>query len=261
MNYTYRITKRGLCSELNSLLGYYESIIDEDCKVYVDGGNSQYFKDVSIYDVFDFPSNFVKEKPSEATMVSSNEWKKTALNRYEFSISPSDAARFFNYTKSFRERINRTMNRVELPVVFNCFHIRRGDKIGEAYDTRFETKGLKEASRYEFEYYFNRCDQSIKSIFIMTDDYEVITEAKHYINQNKLDHKIFHLTTKTQTGHSTDTDIKNNRTFTNRELLNFFTEIEIAKHSHQFVGTGSSNIFRYIKNQCTTNVKLISIDI
>lgn len=193
-------------------------------------------------------------------MVSSHKWKKTALKGYEFSISPSDASRFLNYTKSFRRRIYRTMNRTGLPVVFNCFHIRRGDKIGESYNERFETKGLKEAKRYEFEYYFNRCDQSIKSIFIMTDDYEVITEAKHYINQNKLDHKIFHLTTKTQTGHSTDTDIKNNRTFTNHELLNFFTEIEIAKRAEQFVGTGSSNIFRFIKIQCVKDVEFISLD-
>jgi len=31
MNYTYKLTIRGLCSELNSLLGFYESVIDEDC--------------------------------------------------------------------------------------------------------------------------------------------------------------------------------------------------------------------------------------
>ena len=31
MNYTYKLTTRGLCSELNSLLGFYESVIDEDC--------------------------------------------------------------------------------------------------------------------------------------------------------------------------------------------------------------------------------------
>lgn len=63
-----------------------------------------------------------------------------------------------------------------------------------------------------------------------------------------------------QAGHSTDIDIDNNKSYTLEELVLFFSEIEIAKSSHQFIGTESSNIFRYIKSQCVKNVNFISLD-
>ena len=63
-----------------------------------------------------------------------------------------------------------------------------------------------------------------------------------------------------QAGHSTDVDIDNNKSYRLEELVLFFSEIEIAKNSQQFIGAKSSNIFRYIKNQCVKDVEFISLD-
>jgi len=72
--------------------------------------------------------------------------------------------------------------------------------------------------------------------------------------------KVKTLTTEEQIGHSTDMDINNHRHYGEKELVQFFSEIEIAKQSQQFIGTESSNVFRYTKNQCVKNVKFISLD-
>ena len=111
-----------------------------------------------------------------------------------------------------------------------------------------------ESKKYNFEDYLERSDQSIKTIFIMSDDYASITEGQ----QHGL--KVKTLTTTDQTGHSTDMDIDNHRHYGEEELVQFFSEIEIAKQSQQFIGTKSSNIFRYIENQCVKNVEFISLD-
>ena len=50
------------------------------------------------------------------------------------------------------------------------------------------------------------------------------------------------------------------KSYTIQELVDLFTEIEIAKQSQQFIGTESSNIYRYIKNQCVNNTEFISLD-
>ena len=94
----------------------------------------------------------------------------------------------------------------------------------------------------------------------MTDDYACIEEARQYIFQNNLLYKLYHLVTPDQVGHSTNVDIDNNKSYRLEELVLFFSEIEIAKGSQQFIGTESSNIFRYIENQCVQDVEFISLD-
>ena len=118
-----------------------------------------------------------------------------------------------------------------------------------------EKQGKKgESKKYNFEDYLEKSDQSIKTIFIMSDDYSSIIEGQ----QHGL--KVKTLTTIEQTGHSTDLDTDNDRYYNEAELLQFFSEIEIAKQSQQFIGTKSSNIFRYIKNQCVKHVEFINLD-
>jgi hypothetical protein len=253
MNYIYKLTTRGLCSELNSLLGFYESIIAEDCKVFIDGSASQYFKDVSIYDVFDFPYNFIKEAPSEATIVSSNKWRKAACRNYKCSLSSQVCLDLFTLNRSFQDAIDSKVANLKLPDEYNCFFIRRGDKVGEALYRWTERTGKTESRRFEVKDYLQNINNKSLPVFIMTDDYASILEArKHNVN-------ITTLTTVDQTGHSTDLDTDNGRCYGMGELVQFFSEIEIAKHSQQFIGTGSSNIYRYIEAQCSNN-SFISLD-
>tara|TARA_R110000772_G_scaffold146881_1_gene257265 strand:- start:140 stop:901 length:762 start_codon:yes stop_codon:yes gene_type:complete len=253
MNYIYKLTTRGLCSELNALLGFYESIINEECKVFIDGSASQYFKDVSIYDVFDFPCNFVKEVPSEATIISSNKWRKAACRNYKCSLSSQICLDFFTLNRSFQDAIDSKVISLKLPDDYNCLFIRRGDKVGEALYRWTERTGKNESRRFEVEDYIQKINNKSLPVFIMTDDYASILEAhEHNVN-------ITTLTTADQTGHSTDLDTDNGRCYGMVELVQFFSEIQIAKHSQQFIGTGSSNIYRYIEAQCSNN-SFISLD-
>ena len=255
MNYTYKLTTRGLCSELNSLLGFYASVIDEDCQIFIDASASQYFKSVSIYDVFNFPDIFIDVSRPDSTMVPANRWRKSAVRQCKTKLTTQQCAEFFSYTDAFKQKLNENITKLSLPPKYNCFHIRRGDKVGERLYKWMEKQGRKgESKRYEFNEYFKRSDQSIKTIFIMSDDYSSILEAQqHELNINTL-------TTEDQTGHSTDLDKDNDRHYSEEELVRFFSEIEIAKQSQQFIGTESSNIFRYIKNQCVNDVEFISLD-
>ena len=254
MNYTYKLTSRGLCSELNSLLGFYESVTDKGCRIYIDADQSQYFKSVSIYDVFKFPDIFIDVPHSDSTIVSGNKWRKAAKIGYKTKLTAQQINKLFSYTDHFQKKLNKNIINLSLPPKYNCFHIRRGDKVGENLYRFADKTGETESKRYEFNEYFKRSDQSIKTIFIMSDDYSSIIEGQ----QHGL--KVKTLTTEDQTGHSTDLDTDNDRYYNEAELLQFFSEIEIAKHSQQFIGTTSSNIFQYIKNQCVRNIEFISLD-
>jgi len=238
-NITYQITNRGLCSELNGLCGFYESVVNKDYQIFIDDSRSQYFKNVSIYDIFDFGDMFINKPIPNSQMVSADEWRKPARKNH------------FKHTESFKLKIYNNINQLNLPKVYKCFHIRRGDKVGEKHYKWTERTGKKESKRYEFIEYLNNSDRSISSIFIMTDDYKVIKEAEKYQEDD-----LYYLTTKDQQGHSTDEDLERDRVYTETDLVKFFTEIEAAKRSTQFIGTRSSNIFRYIKN----SLEFISLD-
>lgn len=258
-NYTYKLIQVGLCSELNRLLAFYNSKAKQNCNVYIDASCSQYFKSVSIYDIFDFPDPIVNTESEGALAVSAIQWQRAALRGYQLS-NPLELI----YKKDFQSKIKKQINQLNLPQYYNCFHIRRGDKVGEkrcgSMDPCNITPGRKLSNRYEFSDYFEKSNELIDSIFIMTDDYACIEEARQYISQNNLLYKLYYLVRPDQTGHSTDVDIDSDKSYTLEELVLFFSEIEIAKSSHQFIGTESSNIFRYIKNQCVKDVEFISLD-
>ncbi len=119
-NYTYRLIQVGLCSELNRLLAFYNSKAQQNCNIYIDASRSQYFKSVSIYDIFDFPSPIVNIEPEETVAISATQWQRAALRGYQLS-NPLE----FIYKKDFQAKINAHINRLNLPQYYNCLHIRR----------------------------------------------------------------------------------------------------------------------------------------
>lgn len=248
MNYTFKLTNRGLCSEFNSLLGFYESVIHKDCRIFIDASRSQYFKAVSIFNIFKFPDIFVNSSHRSSTIISSDKWRSAAKRRYKTKLTNQQCSNLFSYTDDFNSKLNENITKLSLPPNYNCFHIRRGDKVD------YKKTNVREADRYDFKEYLTHSDPTIRTIFIMSDDYSSILEAQQY------DCDIKTLTTVKQTGHSTRKDLDNNRFYQLDDLVQFFSEISIAKHAQQFIGTESSNIFRYIRNQCEDDVELISLD-
>lgn len=259
-NYTYQLTKRGLCSELNSLLGFYESVMHEDCQVFIDASRSQYFKKVSIYDVFTFPDLFVRNLVDGSQIVSSNQWRKAAKRRYKPSIDKKTCSNFFSYTDNFQSKLNSKINKLSLNEQYNCLFIRRGDKVGEGYCRWTEKTGKAEAKRLEFEEYFNRINNSIKTVFVFTDDYRCVMDGQEYIESNNLNYRIVALTEPYELGWCQDVDIDTNRIHTEEELVRFLSKIEVAKNARQFIGTETSNIYRYLRYQCVNDTNFISLD-
>ena len=254
-NLVYKFTYRGLCSSLNSVIGLCEEQLLGDKKtIYIDSSSSPYFKNVGFFDVFETNEVIVNSATGDKMLISEKHTRKFATKRYQTSIKP-----LLNYISDFHKEIKSVVSELNLPKSFSCFHIRRGDKVGEKLYTWTHKTGRTESKRFEFCDYLKHCED-IETIFIMTDDYKCIQETREYISDNNLPHKILHLTNESQDGHSETLNIQNDRRYSKQELVQFFAEIEIAKLSDIFVGTRSSNVYRYIMNTCTTNTQFISLD-
>ena len=254
-NLVYKLGHRGLCSLLNSVLGLCEEQLLGDKKtIYIDSSNSTYFKNICFFDAFETNEIIINSVTGEEILISEKHARKFATQRHQ---TPTKT--ILNYTPEFHKEIESVVSQLNLPKSFACFHIRRGDKVGEKLYEWTQKTGRTESKRFEFCDYFKHC-KNIETIFIMTDDYRCIQEAHEYINNSNLPHNILYLTNESQDGHSETLNIQNDRSYSKKELVQFFSEIEIAKQSQQFIGTKSSNIFRYIKNQCVKDVEFISLD-
>lgn len=254
-NLVYKLTHRGLCSLLNNVLGLCEEQLLGDKKtIYIDSSDSSYFKNVCFFDVFETNEIIINSATGEEMLISEKHARKFATKQYQTSIKS-----ILNYTPEFYQEIQSVVSELNLPQSFSCFHIRRGDKVGEKLYEWTQKTGRTESKRFEFYDYLKHCEDT-ETIFIMTDDFRCIQEALEYISDNNLPHKILHLTNESQDGHSETLNIQNARSYSREELVQFFAEIEIAKLSDVFVGTRTSNVYRYIMNTCTTNTKFIGLD-
>lgn len=254
-NLVYKFTHRGLCSLLNSILGLCEEQLLGDKKtIYIDSSDSPYFKKVGFFDVFETNEIIIHAVTGDEMFISEGHVRVFSHLEYQPSIKS-----ILNYTPEFYQEVQSVVSELNLPQSFSCFHIRRGDKVGEKLYEWTQKTGLTESKRFEFSDYLKHCED-IETIFIMTDDFRCIQEAREYINNNNLPHKILYLTNESQDGHSETLNIQNDRSYSKQELVQFFTEIEIAKLSDFFVGTRTSNVYRYIMNTCTTNTKFVSLD-
>lgn len=254
-NLVYKLTHRGLGSLLNSALGLCEEqLLGNKKTIYIDSSDSSYFKNVCFFDVFETNEIIINKFTGDETPISEKHARKFATKRYQASIKS-----ILNYTPEFYQEIQSVVSELNLPQPFSCFHIRRGDKVGEKLYEWTQRTGRTESKRFEFCDYLKHCE-GIKTIFIMTDDFRCVQEAREYISGNNLPHKILHLTNESQNGHSETLNIQNDHRYSKQELIQFFAEIEIAKLSDVFAGTRTSNVYRYIMNTCTTNTKFISLD-
>lgn len=250
--YKYSFTNRGLCSELNSLLFLYNNkqISNSNHKISIDYQASPFFQNFSFFDVFQKNDIFINNTDNLECIT---------LKRFNTGLLLRPIDSVLLYKSEFYIQIKSIISELHLPASFACLHIRRGDKVGEAPYAWTQKTGRTESKRFEFSDYLKHCED-IETIFIMTDDYCCIQEAREHISKNNLPNKIIHLTIESQTGHSTERYLTKELSFQKNQLIQFFAEIEIVKLSDVFVGTRTSNVYRYIMNTCTTNTKFISLD-
>lgn len=232
---TFIFDHRGITSLLNSTLGLYEkSILSDHNQIYINSDRSIYFKELSFFNIFkpnEVLSDIAPEK-NNIVPIHGRDARWFAHKQYKPRLSPKEMSKCFCFTDEIKSKIELKIKSLNLPSNYSCFHIRRGDKL------------IIEAKKFDFSSYLAKAKE-LDNIFIMSDDYTSIEEAKSFISNNNLNYKIFSLTKNSQRG-----NVEKEGRFLEEDIIQFFAETEIAKSSKKFVGTISSNIYRYIK--CTS---------
>ena len=141
--------------------------------------------------------------------------------------------------KSIWNLNQKTINKInENKSMFNLskyvvLHIRRGDKITTSEDLL-----------YSYDKYIKKIDsKNIQCVFVMSDDYTVYED----LVENYPKFNFYTLIDENQRGHFQSSF--NNLSINEKEknAINLFTEIEIAKKADFFVGSKNSNIYRLIE--------------
>ncbi|MBB6327908.1 hypothetical protein FHS59_003551 [Algoriphagus iocasae] len=162
------------------------------------------------------------------------------LDREAFNLKINEIlVDFWKLTPEISKEIEEKKRKFNLESIENyaTFHIRRGDKVAQA---------TMEDRVYKVEEYIeklNYLNSSIKTIFLMTDDYKVFLELKDVApNFN-----IYTLSNPISTGHDQHTFNKNTAEKKRQLGIDLLTELEIARKSEIFIGSRGSNIFRLIE--------------
>lgn len=131
----------------------------------------------------------------------------------------------YQFNEEYTNKIQELIHTIQLPPSYIGMHIRRGDKILE--------REFKDIDTY-FKIASSISD--IKDVFILTDDYKVITDIKErYKNWN-----IYTLTFPYEHGFSLKQSTSNPETM-DREMVKVIASLEVLKSSEAFIGTVSTN--------------------
>lgn len=146
---------------------------------------------------------------------------------------------FWKFTPETSIAIDKRKEHLNLKYLKNyaVFHIRRGDKVAQA---------TKEDRVYEVDEYIQLLEKlapTIRTIFLMTDDYKVFLE----LQQKFPKFNYYTLSNPFSKGH--DQDTFNNSSSEKKRLLgiDLLTELEIARNGELFIGSKGSNIFRLVE--------------
>jgi len=165
----------------------------------------------------------------------------------------------YRYSERTKKLIDHIKADVELPNDYVAFHIRRGDKVGEA---KLDPQASIEAKKYPAKDYLEKLlnEKSldtttsaslrvngfeIRNIFVCSDSYEAVEELKNFIEEENLDIKIFTTCKPSNKGWSTK---EKTEKFENKfyEVIRLIADTDICLKSKYFVGTYSSNMSRFI---------------
>ncbi|PZX49675.1 hypothetical protein LV84_04206 [Algoriphagus ratkowskyi] len=146
---------------------------------------------------------------------------------------------FWKFNTETSQAIEDKKQKLNLESLVNyaVFHIRRGDKVAAA---------TMEDRPYEVEEYVEKLsvlNPSIKTIFLMTDDYKVFLELKEKFPN----YQIHTLSDPISTGHDQDTFNKSSPESKRKHGIDLLTELEIARNGEIFIGSRGSNIFRLVE--------------
>lgn len=250
--FIHRITSRGLFSEINNLLLaiYYCEKNDYDLKIELDerdGLDGRLYFQYGFENYFNVESNYDESKVYTETFISGGFGKnKDDPTRLQFlklrrtHIGFQTAIRIrkkLTLSSYIMDQITTQLSALKLPDNYVFMHIRRGDKL------------KREANFIGFDDFIKKhieLNKSIKNIFIASDDYNTVLEANKYLQDNKLDYKVYNIIDTNNNGHDTHYRLIYKKYFTENEFINFMLEVEIARLSNHVYCTYTSNVGRYI---------------
>ena len=264
--FIYRITGRGLLSEINILIVaiYYCNKNNFDLKIELDersGLDGRLYFQYGFEKYFNLNSKYNKNNNYTKTIICGGFGKShDDPTRLEFlkvrrtHIDFHTAVKFrklLTLTPYILDLIKKQIVNLKLPESYVFMHIRRGDKL------------KREAKFIGFDKFITKhiqVNKSIKNIFIASDDYNTIIESNKYLTDNKLDYKIYHNINTNNKGHNTHYRLINKQYFTENEFVNFMLELEIARLSNHVYCTYTSNVGRYIALLLEDLTKITSLD-
>lgn len=148
----------------------------------------------------------------------------------------------WNFKIEILKKIQNHITYLDLPSKYVSLHIRGGDKHLE-----FDIQPI--------EMYLDKLHAlTIESnVFLLTDDYSVVTEIKRKTNKT-----IYSLCLKSEKGYYHSNFMHKGKKEQEEQLIKLFASIEVMASSHLFIGTFSSNPGMYLGMRCPS--KSYSID-
>lgn len=151
----------------------------------------------------------------------------------------------WKYNRQTSNEINQLIYSLNLPKKYIGMHIRGGDK-------------FIEWEKVEIEKYMNIIVQktSLYDIFVLTDDYRIITE----LNEKYSDYKFYTLCNKNELGYYHDNFSHKCGAEKRNDMIKLFASMDILSNSDLFVGTYSSNPGMYLGMRMDKE-KVIGVDL
>lgn len=135
----------------------------------------------------------------------------------------------WKYNSEVKKEVHELISSLGLPAEYVGFHIRGGDKFLEYQIEPIES-------------YFAKNKTGIKNIFVLTDDFTIISEIK----RKYPDHIVYTLCEESEHGYFHGDFMNQDEKYRRRKLIRLFASIDICATSKLFVGTFSSNPGMYL---------------
>lgn len=183
-------------------------------------------------------------------------------------LSGEQIKSYLQYQDDTLLKINNRIKALNLPENYICIQVRRGDKVNEKRSWTSVENASGEAERYEVEEYLGGLigQMGLSSMpdnlnfFVMTDDYKVIREFEIFKRKYRINFNLWTLCNENSDGFSISLDLESERKYSEFEMIDLFAEVEIARKANWFVGTASSNIWRYISKTSDNPDRCLTLD-
>lgn len=196
---------------------------------------NRYFKEIKFKREHNF-DYYTFELWNEIQILSPHRNYSRLTKKYSIQGEMLDLRTLFNKiiidTYIFNDSVKHEMlcitEQLLLPDIFIGLHIRGGDKV-------------LEDKMYNVDDYFSLLDNvnsiGLRDLFILTDDYSIIKEAR----SKYPDYNIFTLCEENERGYDNNQFVNSDKMYIKARLINLFVSVELLIKSKLFIGVHNSN--------------------